>query len=283
MQLRWTRQEEFAWAYCRPAALIEVRAGLDASGRLAAWEFLNYNSGGSGLRSPYAAPALREQFLRTETPLRQGSYRALASTANNFARETAIDELAAAAGQDPFTFRMAHLKDERMRAVLSAVAERFGWDKRRGKTAENRATGIACGTEKNSVVATCAEVEVDPKTGIPRIIELCQAFECGAILNPAGLLQQVEGCMVMALGPVLREELRFAKGMVTNGRFRQYRVPRLRDMPKMDIVLLDRKNSPPAGAGETPIVGVAPAVANAVFALGGTPVRKMPIRGTRSA
>ncbi|MCW5966313.1 MAG: xanthine dehydrogenase family protein molybdopterin-binding subunit, partial [Bryobacterales bacterium] len=282
VQLRWTRQEEFAWAYCRPAALIEIRAGLDANGKLAVWEFINYNAGASGLRSPYASPALREEFLRTDTPLRQGSYRALASTANNFAREAAIDELAAAAGQDPFQFRMAHLRDERMRAVLTAAAERFGWDKRHGKTGENRATGIACGTEKNSVVATCAEVEVDPKTGIPRVVELCTAYECGAILNPAGLLQQVEGCMVMALGAVLREELRFANGMITNGRFRQYRVPRFRDMPKMDVVLLDRKSNPPVGAGETPMMSVGPAVANAVFAVSGKPVRQMPVRGPRS-
>ncbi len=281
VQLRWTRQEEFAWAYCRPAALIEVRAGVDANGKLAAWEFLNYNSGASGLRSPYAAAATREEFLRADTPLRQGSYRALASTANNFARESAIDELAAAAGQDPLEFRMSQLKDERLRAVLAAVAERFGWTRRRGRMAENRGIGIACGTEKNSVVATCAEVELDPRTGVPKVVELCTAYECGAVLNPAGLLQQVEGCVVMALGPVLREEIRFANGMITNGRFRQYRTPRLRDMPKMDVVLLDRKQSPPAGAGETPIMSVAPAVANAVFALSGAPVHRMPIRGPR--
>lgn len=283
VQLRWTRQEEFAWAYCRPAALIEIRAGVDADGKLAAWEFLNYNSGASGLRSPYAVPALREEFLRADSPIRHGSYRALASTANNFARETVMDELAAAAGQDPLEFRLAHLKDERMRAVLTAVAERFGWSRRKGKIGENRATGIACGTEKNSVVATCAEVELDARTGIPKVIEACQAFECGAVLNPAGLLQQVEGCMVMALGAVLREEIRFAKGMISNGRFRQYRVPRMRDMPKMDIVLLDRKGSPAAGAGETPMIGIAPAVANAVFALTGKPVRQLPVRGPRGA
>lgn len=280
VSLRWTRQEEFAWAYCRPAALIEIEAGLDASGKLTTWEFLNYNAGGSALRTPYAIPTRREEFFRTDSPLRQGSYRALASTANNFARETVMDEMARAANQDPLEFRLAHLEDERLRAVLEAVAERFGWAKRRGNSPEGRGVGIACGTEKNSVVATCAEVELDPNTGIPKVIELCQAYECGAILNPTGLLQQVEGCMVMALGPVLREEIRFANGMITNGRFRQYRVPRMRDLPKMEVVLLDRKSSPPNGAGETPIISVAPAVANAVLALTGKPVRKLPVRAS---
>ncbi|MCU0229098.1 MAG: molybdopterin-dependent oxidoreductase, partial [Bryobacterales bacterium] len=192
VHLRWTRQEEFAWAYCRPAALIWVRAGIDAEGKLSAWEFLNYNSGASGLRSPYAVAALREEFLRTDSPLRQGSYRALASTANNFARETAMDELAAATGQDPLEFRMAHLKDQRIRAVLAAAAERFGWTNRGSRTTANRGVGIACGTEKNSVVATIAEVELDARTGVPTVLELCTAYECGAILNPAGLLQQAK-------------------------------------------------------------------------------------------
>lgn len=280
VSLRWTREEEFAWAYCRPAALIEIRAGLDAQGNLSTWEFVNYNAGGSGLRSPYRATALREEFLRTETPLRQGSYRALASTANNFARETLMDELAKAAGKDPLAFRLTNMKDDRLRVVLEAVAERFQWEKRRAGLRDGRAIGIACGNEKNSVVATCAEVELD-RTGVPRVLELCQAYECGAILNPAGLLQQAEGCIMMGLGAVLHEEIRYANGMISNGRFRQYRVPRMGDVPKLDLVFLDRKDAPSNGAGETPIIGIAPAVANAVFALTGTPVRKMPIRGPR--
>jgi CO/xanthine dehydrogenase Mo-binding subunit len=276
--LRWTRQEEFAWAYFRPAALIEIDAGLSADGTLSAWEFLNYNAGGSGIRTPYVVPRLREEFLRTETPLRQGSYRALASTANNFARETLMDELASAAGKDPLAFRLAHLKDERMRGVLEAAAERFGWASRRSGSTEERAVGIACGTEKNSVVATCAEVELDARSGMPRVIGVTQAYECGAILNPAGLLQQVEGCMVMALGAVLREKIEYKDGIVSNASFRSYEVPRMSDLPPMDIVLLDRRNSTPVGAGETPMMSLAPAIANAVFALTGKPVRELPIR-----
>jgi len=282
VSLRWTRQEEFSWAYCRPAALIDIRAGIDEKGAITAWEFLNYNAGGSGLKSPYRAAALHEEFIRAETPLRQGSYRALASTANNFARETLMDELAKAAGQDPLAFRLAHMHDQRLRVVLEAVAERFGWEKRKRELRPGRGIGIACGNEKNSVVATCVEVELDAATGVPRVLELCQTYECGAILNPKGLQQQAEGGIIMGLGAVLHEGIRYADGMVTNRYFRQYRVPRMRDLPKMDLVFLDRKDAPSNGAGETPIIGIAPAVANAVFALSGQPVRQMPIRGPRT-
>ena len=276
--LRWTRTEEFTWAYCRPAALIETEAGVDAAGKLSGWRFANYNSGGAALRTPYAVGAKQEDFIRTESPLRQGSYRALASVANNFAREVLMDELAEAAGKDPLAFRLANLEEGRLRTVLVRAAERFGWEKRRAAKSPNRAIGIACGEEKNSVVANCVEVELDLKTGVPRVHEICVAYECGAILNPAGLRQQVEGCLMMAMGPALREGMRFENGEILNPRFRNYEVPRFRDLPKIDIVFVDLPNEEPKGAGETPIIALAPAVANAVFAITGKPVREMPVR-----
>jgi isoquinoline 1-oxidoreductase len=127
-------------------------------------------------------------------------------------------------------------------------------------------------------VAACVEIEIDTKTGSPKLLEICEAFECGAILNPANLLSQVEGCIMMGLGPALREEIQFEGGKLLNGRFLGYRVPRFRDVPKMDIVLVDRKDLEPVGAGETPIIAVAPAIANAVFDLTRKRVRSMPIR-----
>lgn len=278
VSLRWTRPEEFTWAYLRPAALIEAEAAVDGDGKLAAWKFLNYNSGGSGLRSPYRIGAVQEKFLRTETPLRQGSYRALASYANNFAREVVMDEAAKAAGADPLAFRLAHLENPRLRTVVERAAEQFGWTRRAGKVNGNRAVGISCGEEKNSVVATCVEVELDPVSGVPHVLGVVQAYECGAVLNPAGLRQQVEGCIVMALGPALHEAIRFGEGRVANPRFASYPVPRFRDVPKIEIVLVDLPNEVPKGAGETPIIAVAPAIANAVFAITGKPVRSLPIR-----
>jgi isoquinoline 1-oxidoreductase len=220
----------------------------------------------------------------SESPLRQGSYRALASTANNFARESFIDELAAAAGVEPLAFRLEHLENDRIREVLLAATRKFGWEDRRKERRPNRGVGLACGTEKNSVVAACVEVEIDPKTGVPRLLEICEAYECGAVLNPANLKAQVEGCIVMGLGAVLREELLFADGKLKNPKFSTYRVPRFRDVPpRMDIILVDKKDAEPVGAGETPIIAVAPAMANAVFAITGERVRSMPFRPAAKA
>jgi len=278
VSLRWTRAEEFTWAYFRPAALIEVEAALDSGKRsIAAWDFVNYNSGGSAIDSPYKAAHSRIRYVPCDAPLRPGSYRALASTANNFARESFVDELAAAAGADPLDFRLAHLDNDRIREVLLAATSKFDWARRsKQKPAPNRGIGLACGTEKNSVVAACVEVEVDPKTGVPKLLEICQAYECGSILNPAGLRAQVEGCILMGLGAALREEIRFAGGKITNARFSTYRVTRFRDVPKMEIVLVNKPEAEPVGAGETPIIAVAPAMASAMFAATGKRARSIP-------
>ncbi len=153
--MQWTREEEFTWAYFRPAGLIEVTASLDSSGNLFAWDFTNYNSGGSAIETPYRVPHQRTQFVNCDAPLRQGSYRALASTANTFARESAMDELALLAELDPLEFRLQHLDDGRLKDVLRAAAEKFRWPQRRRQPIENRGIGLACGTEKGSFVAAC--------------------------------------------------------------------------------------------------------------------------------
>lgn len=279
--VQWTRAEEFMWAYFRPAALIEVAAGLDANNSISAWDFANYNSGSAAMDTPYRIPNARVRFIPSDSPLRQGSYRVLAATANNFAREAFTDELADAAGKDPLEFRLAHLDNDRIKDVLKAAAQRFGWQERRAKRRPGSGIGLACGTEKNSVVAACCEVEVDGQTGTPRVTEIVQAFECGAILNPANLRAQVEGAIIMGLGPALREEILFQGGRPTNARFAAYRVPRFRDLPKLEVILLDRKDVPSAGAGETPIIAIAPAVANAVFDATGKRAYAMPIRAAR--
>jgi CO/xanthine dehydrogenase Mo-binding subunit len=283
VSLQWTRAEEFMWAYFRPAALIEIEAGIDDAGAVVAWDFANYNSGSSALDSPYRMPNVRTRFLPCAAPLRQGSYRCLAGTANNFARESFMDELAAAAHADPLEFRLAHLDNARLREVMVAAAEHFGWRERRKKRRANTGLGLACGTEKGSVVAACVEVEVDRTTGTPWLLEICEAFECGAVLNPANLLAQVEGSIMMGLGAALREEIQFENGRLTNGSFAKYGPPRFRDLPKMEIVLLDKKDREPVGAGETPIMAVAPALGNAVFDAIGERVRMMPVRAGRNS
>jgi isoquinoline 1-oxidoreductase len=271
----WTREEEFTWAYFRPAGLIEARAGVRKDGTLTAWEFHNYNSGTSGIESPYEAASRRVAFHSSQSPLRQGSYRALASTANHFARETQMDELARGIGMDPLAFRLKNLRDERLQAVFRAAAERFGWGQSR--TQDGRGVGIAGGTEKNGYVATCAEVAVDRSSGQVKVVRVVTAFECGAIVNPDHLKNQVEGAIVMGLGAALFEAIRFEGGKILNARFSRYRVPRFSDIPSIEVVLLDRKDLSSAGAGEAPIVGIAPAVGNAIFDASGIRLHSLPI------
>ena len=148
----WTREEEFTWAYFRPAGVIDLAGGLDDQGGIIGWEHINYNSGASAIGTPYAIANSSVEFKSCEQPLRSGSYRGLAATANNFVRESFMDELAAAAGANPLEFRLRHLANERLRAVLSAAAERFGWEKTWQKNTSPRSTGIgiSCGTEKGS-------------------------------------------------------------------------------------------------------------------------------------
>lgn len=275
VKLVWTREEEFTWAYFRPAGVIDVTAGMTKDGRLLAWDFHNYNSGASAIRPLYDIPHVRAAFHPARSPLRQGSYRALAATANHFARECHIDDLARAVRIDPLEFRLKNLKDVRLRAVLEAAAAKFGWGK--GRPPRGHGYGLAGGFEKGSYVATCAEVAVERETGKVRVVRLVTAFECGAILNPDQLKNQIEGAMVQGLGGALFEEVRYEKGEIQNARFSRYRVPRFSDLPALETVLLDRKDLPSAGAGETPIVAVAPAIGNALLQATGVRIRSMPL------
>ena len=176
---------------------------------------------------------------------------------------------------DPLEFRLKNLKDVRFRAVLQAAANQFGWGM--AKPEANHGFGIAGGSEKGSYVATCAEVAIDPASGALQVVRLVSAFECGAVLNPDHLKNQVEGAMVMGIGGALFEAIHFENGKIVNPRFAKYRVPRFSDSPAIEVVLLDRKDSPSAGAGETPIIGVAPAIGNAIFQATGTRLRSMPM------
>ena len=271
----WSREEEFTWAYFRPAGVIDVKSGVKNDGTITAWEFHNYNSGSSAIQGRYDIPNQNVQFHETKSPLRQGSYRGLAATANHFARETHLDELAALLKIDPLQFRLKNLKDQRLRAVLEAAATRFGWGK--PSSGELRGAGIAGGFEKDGYVATCAEVSVDSRTGKVKLERVVEAFECGAIVNPTHLENQIEGAVVQAIGGALFEEIQFANGNILNPRFSRYRVPRFIDVPPIEIVLVDRKDLPSAGAGETPIVGLAPAVGSAIFAATGKRLRALPL------
>ena len=285
VMLHWSRAEEFQRGYLRPMAVIDVSAGLDAAGSITAWDFLDINAGASGFDFPYAVPNRRLRYQPAASPHAQGPYRALSATANTFARESHIDSLAYLAGVDPLRFRLHHLDDERLAAVLRATAARFGWQPswrpagrpvwHDGRWAWPGA-GLAIGLEKGGRVATCAEVLVDG-AGQVRVRRIVTGYECGAVVNPDTVIAQIEGGTVMALGGALFESVEFTRGRIAGPSLAGYRVPRFTDVPELDVVLLDRPDLPSAGAGETPLIAVAPAIANAVFAATGRRLRSLPL------
>jgi isoquinoline 1-oxidoreductase len=273
VKLTWTREEEFTWAYFRPAGVIEVKSGVKTDGTLVFWEYDNYNSGPSAMSTPYEVANQKIAYHPSDTPLRQGSYRSLAAAANHFARESHMDELAHELKLDPLEFRLKNLKDEPLRAVFQAAADRFGWGKE--KSSPSRGFGMAGGVEKGGHVATCAEVSIN--RGEVKVVRVVEAFDCGAVVDPQGLKNQISGAVTQGLGGALFEAIHFENGRILNPHLADYRVPRFSDAPQIDVVLVDRKDQPSMGAGETPLVGIAPAVANAIFNATGIRLRSMPL------
>jgi CO/xanthine dehydrogenase Mo-binding subunit len=276
VKVAWSREEEFTWAYFRPGGVIDVRSGARKDGTIVAWEFHNYNSGGSGLESPYNIPGQKCQYHATESPLRQGSYRGLAATANHFAREVHMDELAASIGMEPLAFRLKNAGNPRLRAVIEAAAERFAWGKTKSSTTQG--FGMSAGFEKGGFVACCVEVRIDPASKQINVVRVVESFECGAVLNPLQLKNQIEGSIMMGIGGALIEAIQFENGRILNASLGKYHVPRFSDAPAIDVVLVDRKDIQAAGAGETPIVGIAPAIGNAVFRATGQRLRSLPMK-----
>ena len=276
IKLVWTRKEEFTWAYFRPGGVVDISSGAKSDGTLSNWEHDNYNSGPSAVQTPYAVPTPRTEFHDADSPLRKGSYRSLAACFNNFARETHMDEMAHDLGIDPLEFRLKNLKNDRIKSVLLAAADKFNW---RAKPDPSHGFGIACGTEKGSQIATVVEVSVNSTNDI-KLERIVNAYECGAILNPALLKLQVEGAVIMGIGGALFESIEFADGKILTDHLSKYRVPRYTDVPPMETILLDRRDLESVGAGETPIIAIAPAIGNAIFAATGKRIRDMPLKLT---
>jgi len=275
VRVGWSRTEEFTVGTLRPAAVIDVAAGVTADGALSGWTHRNVNSGAAGIGIPYRVADQHLEYEPAASPLPQASYRALAATANNFARESIIDELAHRAGIDPVEFRLLNLDDDRLAAVLRAVAEHIGWEAGR-PAIPGVGVGIACGLEKDGRVVTAAQVAIGRGREV-QVTGLVTGYECGTLVNPQTVRNQVEGATVMAFGGAMYEEIKFTDGVITNGAFAAYRVPRLADVPPIEVILLDRPDLPSAGAGETPMIAVAPAIAAAVFEATGRRLRSLPL------
>jgi isoquinoline 1-oxidoreductase len=286
VQVAWSRAEEFFFDTFRPAAVVTIDAGLGEGGRITDWDYTTYFAGSRGSEHFYEIPNHRTVASPSSWrggpgthPFATGAWRAPGNNTNTFARESHIDALAAAAGVDPVEFRRRHLSDPKMRRVLDATAERFGWHP--APPPSGRGQGIALGIDAGTFVGLAVEVAVDPSTGDVRVIRMVCAQDMGLTINPEGAAIQMEGCLTMGLGYALAEEVRFEGGKVLDTNFDTYEIPRFSWLPEIDTVILDAVNDPPQGGGEPAIIVVGAAVANAIHDAVGARVLRMPMTPER--
>ena len=282
VQVAWTRAEEFFYDAFRPAAVVRIRSGLDHAGGIALWDYHVYCAGTRSAEQFYDVPnqLIRAygQWGRDGThvhPFATGPWRAPGANLNVFARESQIDIMAARAGTDPLEFRLKNTSDPRMRRVLQAAAEGFGWKKALGVT--GRGCGIACGIDAGTYVALAAEVGVDKATGIVEVKRIFCAQDMGQVVNPDGARMQMEGCITMGLGYSLSETLRFKGGDVLDRNFDTYELPRFSGVPPIEALLVKNDELAPQGGGEPAIVPVGAAIANAICEATGARVYRMPM------
>ena len=291
--VQWSRAEEFAYSPSRPEAVLEVTAGLDASGQIVAWRYDEHTNvhtaagpdprvaamtSGRNAVPPYTIPSARVVLHVEPTPLRTANFRSLAAAENVFAIESFIDELAHASKQDPLAFRLRHVEDPRLRRVMERVAEVSGYGR---ELPGHRGHGLACTSYHGTYVAQVAEVEV-ASSGAVRLLRVWCVVDPGLVINPDGVRNQVEGGIQQSASWTLLEELRHKGGRVATTSWDTYPIATFRDAPESIEVLVEGDASAPStGVGEPGAVPTPAAIANAVFAACGARVRDIPLTRER--
>ncbi len=319
VRLQWSRQDEFVWEPKAPAMVMEVRAGLDQQGSLTAWDYHVW-SPSHVARARFAGQLVTAQLIAGQpfpagrfsfgaernaptdyifprqrvtvhylasTPLRASSMRSLGGAENTFANESFMDELAAAAKVDPVEFRLRYLDDPRAREVLQAAAEKAGWEShpsplpKANPLLEGRGVAFARYENEEALVACIANVQVDPATGAVSVKRIVIAHDCGLIINPDGLKNQIEGNVIQSLSRALKEEVQFDEFRIRSVDWETYPILKFSEVPEVDIVLINRPEQPALGAGEPSTVTTAAAVANAIFDATGLRLRQIPFTPER--
>jgi CO/xanthine dehydrogenase Mo-binding subunit len=316
VRVQWMRQDEHVWEPLGPAMVMEVRGGLDQAGNVVAWDFQGWTpthssrpngSAGSLLAgtltgnasgTPNQSGADRNanhtynfknnrvvvHWLRS-SPLRASALRGLGSPQNTFANESFIDELATAAGIDPIEFRLRHLNDARAKAVLAVVAKRAGWPNRE----PSQQTGVKSGRgvafvqydRTEAYVAAVTDVDVNLANGEVRVKRVVIAHDCGLIINPNGLRNQIEGNVIQATSRALKEEVKFDRAKVTSLDWALYPILRFPEIPDVIVELIDRPDQLAVGAGEATTSAIPAAIANAIFDATGVRLRDVPFTPER--
>jgi nicotinate dehydrogenase subunit B len=317
--VQWMRHDEHGWDPKGPPQLLDVRAGIDAKGNVVAWEteiwvpvaisargtipLVGLDAAGitqrqgrwpgsvdENLDPPYTVPAVNVAIHRLEdSPLRPGHVRAPGKVANAWAIESLADELAVAAGEDSVAWRLRNLTDARAVAVLTRAAEMIGWQNRvspnpkarEGKLLKGRGVSYVRYRGNENYVAMAIEVAVDPATGKVKVERVTCAHDCGLVVNPDALKNQIEGSIVQTLSKMLFEEVKTDTKRVTSLDWVTYPVLRFPDVPKIEVSLLDQPHEPVMGGGEASLTPVGGALGNAIFDATGVRLRTVPFTPAR--
>ena len=314
VRVQWMREDEFMWEPYGPAMVVKLKASLDAAGNIVDWVEDIWSNGHStrpgaqkGVNliaawhlaqayepSPPRNPPLPgggshrnaipiyefpnqhiTNHLIKRMPVRVSAMRALGATANVFAIESFVDELAAAAGADPVEFRLRHLKDPRARAVIETVAEKAGWKKgEKGDGSRGRGIGFARYKNGASYVAVIVEVEIGNEIRVKRA---WVAIDSGLVINPDGLVNQTEGGLIQTVSWVLKEAVQYDRERVLTQTWNDYPILTFEEVPEVEVTVINRPDLPPLGAGEGAQGPTAAAIANAVFNAIGARVRDLPL------
>jgi nicotinate dehydrogenase subunit B len=285
VQVAWSRQEEFFYDTFRPAAIIDIKSGINSNNEIVFWDYNIYYAGSRSSEPFYNIPHYR--VLSTggwrggsgTHPFSTGAWRGPGSNTNVYAIESHIDMMAEKAGMDPLAFRLKNLKNKRMEKVLKTTADMFG--RSFSKLPGGKGYGIACTDYRGTYLATMAEVKVDIKKGEIRVERVVCAQDTGEVINPVGVKMQIEGCITMGLGYVLTEEIHFRGGDILDKNFDTYELPRFSWLPEIEVRLVDNPEIPPQGCGEPAITSIGGVIANAVYDAIGVRLFELPMTPER--
>jgi CO/xanthine dehydrogenase Mo-binding subunit len=264
---------------------VKIRSGVTDKGDICSWDYHVYFAGERGAQTFYAVPNHTTVSYNSSDvspkghPFATGPWRAPANNTNSFARESQIDMMAEKAGMDPVEFRLRNLKNEKFIKVVKTAADKFGW--KPSKTPSGRGFGIACGIDAGTVVAACAEVDVDKTTGEVKVKRVVCAQDMGLVINPEGAAMQMEGCITMGMGYALKEDIHFKNGEIFDVNYDTYEIPRFSWLPKIETCIIDDTYADPQGGGEPAIILMGAVLANAIHDAVGVRVFQMPMTPER--
>ena len=309
VQVLWTRTDDMRQGHFQAASVHRLSAGLDSTDALVAWKHTKAGSlhnlklpDPAAVRDagfyqdlswgvydvPYAIPSIETAYVTVDLPIRHGPWRAVFAPSSVFAREGFIDEVAHVRGSDPLAFRLELLKGpdtvkagsltidrRRLRRVLEVVREKSGWG---AAVTARHGRGVACNIyDGETHIAYVVDVAVDD-TGKVRVERVVAAVDCGLVVNPTGVEQQIEGGIIWGISSALMGEITFRGGMAQQATYADYGVARMRDTPVIEVHIVPSEADQPFGMGEPPVPPIAPAIVNAIFAATGKRVRRLPIR-----